>query len=81
MHPPELIAMRRVVGALALASCAAIANAAPAIERDPNGQTQPAPTLAVEQVRVPLMGLRDEAAMVLIGTALIGLAAAVRRSA
>ena len=37
--------------------------------------------VAVEQVRVPGPGLRDEAAMVLVGTALIGLAAAVRRSA
>jgi hypothetical protein len=38
-------------------------------------------TVAVQQVRMPLPGLRDEAAMVLVGTALIGLAAAVRRSA
>ena len=39
-------------------------------------------TVAVQQVRVsPLGGIRDEAAMVLVGTALIGLAAAVRRSA
>ena len=38
-------------------------------------------TVAVQQVRVPVPGLRDEAAMVLVGTALIGLAAAVRRAA
>jgi hypothetical protein len=38
-------------------------------------------TVAVQRVRVPVPGLRDEAAMVLVGTALIGLAAAVRRSA
>jgi len=38
-------------------------------------------TVAVQHVRVPVPGLRDEAAMVLVGTALIGLAAAVRRSA
>jgi hypothetical protein len=37
--------------------------------------------IAVQRVNVPLMGLRDEAAMVLVGTALIGLAAAVRRAA
>jgi hypothetical protein len=37
--------------------------------------------VAVQQVRVPLPGLRDEAAMVLVGTLLIGLAAAVRRRA
>jgi len=36
--------------------------------------------VAVQQVRV-VPGLRDEAAMVLVGTALIGLAAAVRRAA
>jgi hypothetical protein len=41
-----------------------------------------APTVAVQHVRVsPIGGLRDEAAMVLVGTALIGLAAAVRRAA
>ena len=38
-------------------------------------------TVAVQQVKMPVPGLRDEAAMVLVGTALIGLAAAVRRSA
>ena len=37
--------------------------------------------VAVQQVRVSVPGLRDEAAMVLVGTALIGLAASVRRSA
>jgi hypothetical protein len=40
-----------------------------------------APTVAVQRVTVPATGLRDEAAMVLVGTALIGLAAAVRRAA
>jgi hypothetical protein len=43
--------------------------------------TAPTPTLAVEHVRLPGGGLRDEAAMVLVGTALIGLGAAVRRAA
>jgi hypothetical protein len=37
--------------------------------------------VAVQRVSIPATGLRDEAAMVLIGTALIGLAAAVRRAA
>jgi hypothetical protein len=37
--------------------------------------------VAVQHARVSLPGLRDEAAMVLVGTALIGLGAAVRRSA
>jgi hypothetical protein len=81
MHRPELFAARMFIAALTLASCAAIADAAPANGRDPNVQSRPAPALAVEQVRVPLAGLRDEAAMVLVGTALIALAAAVRRAA
>jgi hypothetical protein len=38
-------------------------------------------TVAVQRVSIPGTGLRDEAAMVLVGTALIGLAAAVRRAA
>jgi hypothetical protein len=37
--------------------------------------------VAVQRVSLPSTGLRDEAAMVLVGTALIGLAAAVRRAA
>ncbi|HVL69638.1 MAG TPA: hypothetical protein VM364_20435 [Vicinamibacterales bacterium] len=37
--------------------------------------------VAVQRVAVPSRGLRDEAAMVLVGTALIGLAAVVRRAA
>jgi hypothetical protein len=37
-----------------------------------------APTVAVQHVSRP--ALRDEAAMVLVGTALIGVAAAVRRA-
>ncbi len=40
----------------------------------------PGQTVAVEQER-GVVGLRDEAAMLLVGTALIGLAAAVRRAA
>jgi hypothetical protein len=39
------------------------------------------PTVAVQRVVSQLPRLRDEAAMVLVGTALIGLAAAVRRAA
>ena len=37
--------------------------------------------VAVQRVSLPATGVRDEAAMVLVGTALIGLAAAVRRAA
>ena len=41
----------------------------------------PSTPMAVHRVSVPAAGLRDELGMVLVGTALIGLAAAVRRSA
>ena len=40
-----------------------------------------APTVAVQRVSLPLPAIRDEAAMVLVGAALIGVAAAVRRAA
>jgi len=40
-----------------------------------------APTVAVQRVILSFPAIRDEAAMVLVGTALIGLAAAVRRAA
>jgi hypothetical protein len=36
--------------------------------------------IAVQRPSLPLPGVRDEVAMVLVGTALIGLAAAVRRN-
>jgi hypothetical protein len=39
------------------------------------------PAVAVQRVAVPTSGLRDEAAMVLVGSVLIGVAAAVRRAA
>jgi hypothetical protein len=44
-------------------------------------EAESTPAVAVQRVRVPPSGgLRDEAAMVLVGSALIGLAAAVRRA-
>lgn len=50
----------------------------PGVERE-DGETA---TVAVHSVAgVESVGLRDEAMMVLVGTALIGLAAAVRRAA
>ena len=39
------------------------------------------PPVAVQRVSFGSTGLRDEATMILVGTALIGLAAAVRRAA
>jgi hypothetical protein len=52
------------------------ASAGPAIEE---GREGVAPVSV--QIPAPFSGVRDEAAMVLVGTALIGLAAAVRRAA
>lgn len=55
-------------------------SAGPVMAEVPDGAVTP---VAVQQVSMPrpFTGLRDEAAMVLVGTALIGLAAAVRRAA
>jgi hypothetical protein len=80
MDRPELFGFRIFLASLVFAGCAAIAGAGPAVNTDRSPADQ-APALAVQQVRVPLPGLREEVAMVLVGTALIGLAAAVRRAA
>ncbi len=76
--------MRRHVVSFVFAGCIALAAplmAAPAASGETVASNPDAPAVAVQRVRVPLPGLRDEAAMVLVGTALIGLAAAVRRAA
>jgi len=77
----RLNVVRRNLASLAfLASAAAAVPAATAqvdtktLSADPNA-------VAVQEIRVPAQGLRDEAAMVLVGTALIAMAAAVRRAA
>ncbi len=51
-----------------------------AIADSPDDDTAAAP-VAVQRVSFRSMGLRDEATMIVVGTALIGLAAAVRRAA
>ena len=48
---------------------------------NPDDEPKTKAPVAVQRVAVPSRGMRDEVAMVLIGTALIGLAAAVRRVA
>jgi hypothetical protein len=53
--------------------------ASPAPDRDSAAHL--APTVAVQQAIPQYQRLRDEAAMVLVGSALMGLAAAVRRAA
>ena len=74
--------MRRQLGALMFAGAmglGAVAANGRTIE-DPS-RVEPATTVAVQRVSIPATGMRDEAAMVLLGTALIGLAAALRRAA
>lgn len=74
--------MRRHFGTLLFAGLVSMA-AVPALAEDTKDlETVTAPSaVAVQRVSGPATGLRDEAAMVLVGTALIGLAAAVRRAA
>jgi hypothetical protein len=82
MNRSEFVGIRLVFVCLVFAGCAVVADAAPAAnDHDRSATGTSTRALAVQQVRVLLPDLRDEAAMVLIGTALIGLAAAVRRSA
>ena len=52
-----------------------------AIADTPDDDIVSAAPVAVQRVSAPSMGVRDEATMVLVGTVLIGLAAAVRRAA
>jgi hypothetical protein len=73
--------MRKYLASIAFTGCALAASPLVAA-RSVTDAENAAPAVAVQQVRVPPAGgLRDEAAMVLVGTALIGLAAAVRRAA
>jgi hypothetical protein len=74
--------MCRQLVSLAIAGMAVMAtglSASPA--SDDTTAASAAPTVAVQHVSLPPPAVRDEAAMVLIGTALIGVAAAVRRVA
>lgn len=72
--------MRKYLVSLAFAGLLAVL-APVAVAHDASETPDASATVAVQQVKVPLPSLRDEAAMVLVGTALIGLAAAVRRAA
>lgn len=71
--------MRKYLASLAFALT--LSAAAPVLAATSTANDEASATVAVQQVKMPVPGLRDEAAMVLVGTALIGLAAAVRRSA
>ena len=73
--------MRKYLASTLFTGCALAASPLAAAPAPKEAETA-APTVAVQQVRAAASGgLRDEAAMVLVGTALIGLAAAVRRAA
>jgi hypothetical protein len=63
-----------------------VALSAPMVSRGAPVEAAPedgptASPVAVQRVAFPASGIRDEAAMVLVGSVLIGLAAAVRRTA
>jgi len=75
----EPFVRRTVLASLVIAGSATMAGAAPA-SNDRAAADRAVPAVAVQEVRVPILGLSEEAAMVLVGTALIGLAAAVRRA-
>jgi hypothetical protein len=72
--------MRKYLVSLTFGSLLAVA-APVAASTEPTVEPETPAAVAVQHVKVPLTNLRDEVAMVLIGTALIGLAAAVRRAA
>jgi hypothetical protein len=77
--------MRRQSGVLVFVGCLGVlASSAAAGTRPAADESRAEATVApvaVQRVSIPPPGLRDEAAMVIVGTALIGLAAAVRRAA
>ena len=80
----EVKVMRRVVvvvfALLMAAGAASAASGRPPAEPSHDRARASAP-VAVQGIGLPFAGIRDEAAMVLVGTVLIGLAAAVRRAA
>jgi uncharacterized membrane protein YedE/YeeE len=81
----RFVALLIIAGAVGVALAGAVALAAPMSATPENTDVatveQHRSAVAVQQITMPLPGLRDEAAMVLVGTALIGLGAAVRRAA
>jgi hypothetical protein len=76
--------MRKDLVTLVFGGCALMASPLSAGFSATEVTPEATPTVAIEDappVRVPVPGLHDQAAMILVGTALIGLAAAVRRAA
>ena len=73
--------MRRQLVSLTIAGVAFVATGIAASQAATDTPAATAPTVAVQRASIPFPAVRDEAAMVLVGTALIGVAAAVRRAA
>lgn len=73
--------MRRHLLSVMFAGLLALSASPPATADTPDDDAMAPAPVAVQRVSLSAMGLRDEAVMVLLGTALIGLAAAVRRAA
>ncbi|HEX5473902.1 MAG TPA: hypothetical protein VFX12_04490 [Vicinamibacterales bacterium] len=75
--------MRRFAASVVFAGCVVAATpiAAAPVGRDDARVSAPPAAVAVQQVSVRFPGVRDQTAMVLVGVALIGIAAAVRRAA
>jgi hypothetical protein len=74
--------MRTYLAPLVFAGCAL--SASPVAAATPSSEAlspDAAVPVAVQHGPAAMPGMRDDAAMVLVGTALIGLAAAVRRAA
>ena len=73
--------MRKHVLSIALAGLLGVLTSPQATADTSEDEAGTPAAMAVQHGSLPSMGMRDEAAMVLVGTVLIGLAAAVRRSA
>jgi len=75
--------MRKYLVTLVFGGCALVVSPLSAASPEKEVTTEASPAVVIEHAaaRVPVSGLRDEAAMILVGSALIGLAAAVRRAA
>ena len=72
--------MRRRLGTVLFAAAIAVVASPADAERRNDAETS-ATIVAVPRSNFPTGGLREEAAMVIVGTLLLGVAAAVRRAA
>jgi hypothetical protein len=80
MRREWVLLMFAALVAVAAAAASAAAAGRTGVDEARENTAASAP-VAVQRVGIPATGMRDEAAMVVVGSALIGLAAAVRRAA